>query len=384
MGFSVQRKNFIRILPDVPSIGGISDGGPSFAPTETQRSQSFMASLIKDLSDNGFTPLWWEFNPMDSSGQLGTEQKSPLIVMDIPETVNSLSDNPYRIVIEAVKLPASSFRKTGPFDYYALNIHIGTPFSIPLDIPQNMSLNNAVQALAIRSIIQQRDRTVKSTIVTPTANGLTKIDRSSPWGYRLTITNRGFILLGWLQFDTETFNSTGFILVQWPILSDGSIALNDKQPLFVVNNTFIVPSLPISSNNLYRYVVREVDVLSTETPKFVTAVSSPIAGIELEKNRINYPDGFTFSTLYPVPTIWQTPATRDDNKYAVIFPRGLCSMRYGYDDQLDLFGLVKNETTQSEQSIELDLCGDQRQYTFYSADTEYRIGILTGSLLESF
>ncbi|MFA5489718.1 MAG: hypothetical protein WC284_10925, partial [Candidimonas sp.] len=129
MGFSIERGNFSRIL-------ATPNAGSNVPLTDDQRKNTLLASLIRDLVDNGGATLvyWhWGLNSNATTNFAGSEEIADLIIFDLPNTVNPLdTTQPVRIALRTSTVTNSPSSGAGGFSQYRLSMHVGTPFSIPI------------------------------------------------------------------------------------------------------------------------------------------------------------------------------------------------------------------------------------------------------------
>jgi hypothetical protein len=91
--------------------------------------------------------------------------------------------------------------------------------------------------------------------------------------------------------------------------------------------------------------------------------------------------------MHRLPITWNSnmPVTADTGEYILLFPSGLCTVRFAYSDELDLISISKANAYQSGQAIPITVYGDNRTYTAlssntvqYGASASVRVFFLTG------
>ncbi|MFA5491036.1 MAG: hypothetical protein WC284_17795, partial [Candidimonas sp.] len=221
------------------------------------------------------------------------------------------------------------------------------------------------------------------------------IDLSTPWGYRLSITNRGIGIIAWQQSSPENMDRCGLCVVQRPVDCDGNALVTGKAPVYFLNNFHwgtgtgsSASRVPRNTSVFYVYTVRESDVESPETVRLISNITSQTAGVQRSVNRIDISAGHNQDdsgrVLHGFPMFWQTPVTADTGEYVLVFPVGICTNRFAYVQEMDMIAVSKDEAYQLGQVVPITVYGDDREYTAYSANTEIRLFLVSSSVDEGF
>ena len=407
MGFSVTRQNFTH-------NNNVNQGGTT--PSITY-DQCLFLNLVEDFIHNGFT--LYDSEVVDHSGnssrpqttsnaqsstritelQLGTVS----VVLLPGDTVDPLiSTNPWFLKIttldggtdpnfvSSAKVNDEQFSfatasvivpdiKPGTFKiipYYNTGLSIGVGYYTPsIEMPK---IGSRLETdLTMSNILPPLTSAPKD--YTP------RLYTSNPYGYTLTIVNRGFALNIFPQASTEDLQQSGYYVVQRAMGCGGKMTATGNTPLYLITNVTsmsLVDSSQSSSTTTNEFdsilgpqatwfarIIREKDITDQYplwSPACSVAVESSSVGSEgpyvlMDTNISDYKESLG-NVLHRFPDRWQGPVTRDTGEYILLFPFGICSNRFAYTDELDLIAVSKANAYQASQLVPVSVYSETRKY----------------------
>lgn len=386
MGFSVTRTGFTY-------------NNNVLNTTDVPVEQCLFLNLVQDFIQNGFilydsevvdpkltsskpaTPDVARLSKPITSLQLGTVCVILLPTKDIDPHID---DNPWFLKITAdqgpiVPLPQpSTSTSTSTSGYGSMYMYLGLSIAVSKYDP-------TTEMPKIGSLIV--NNTSPYSII-PTTSGnkgdsTPRMYLSTPYGYSLTIVNRGFALNVYNQQATDDMKQCGTFCVQRAMTCGGSVVDSGNMPLYLVTNiTRIMPlcyyqTQPDSSSNTilgpqgewYYQIIRENNNQSlypswTIYDSNYSSDSRNNGGnLVLVDTTIGDTREYTGNVLHRFPTSWNAPVTRDTGEYVLLFPFGLCSRKYAYTDELDLISVSKANAFQFSQEVPVSVYGQDRTYT---------------------
>lgn len=211
-----------------------------------------------------------------------------------------------------------------------------------------------------------------------------------PYGYLLTIVQRGFALNIYDTTSTENIQLQGTICVQRAMSCGGTVVNSGNSPLYLITNVSPmyldatksvhdgISALPGPQPIWFSQIVREAEVITTlpvwnyaapgATQNFYADDDTPGSSMNTFSTTISVSTEVMGNVIHRFPMTWKAPVTGDTGEYVLIFPFGICSNRFAYTDELDLIAVSKADAYQSGQNIPLTVYGDARTYTAMSSN----------------
>lgn len=273
----------------------------------------------------------------------------------------------------SVVVPNTSTGSVEVFPYYYTGISIGVGYYSPsVEMPKCGSQTETV--LPMYKIL-------------PSLTGLPqsyspRLYPSNPYGYTLTIVERGFSLNIYPQSSTEDLQQSGYFVCQRAMSCGGSVTTTGNTPLYLVTNVSLISlnntsdstkgidSIPGPQATWFSEIIRE-QVITTPYPAWSQAASNYYStsygssgqDYILATTNISDTREPLGNVLHRFPDRWQAPVTRDTGEYILLFPFGICSNRYAYTDEIDLIAVSKANAYQATQSVPVTVYGQTRTYT---------------------
>lgn len=212
----------------------------------------------------------------------------------------------------------------------------------------NPSLNNAVAK-------HSGDTTLNVTMAD--AN-------SMPCSYRVTVCNHGFAICTWVEGQDDAGCKFNWLVVQRPVLKEGTVITTGKAPLFCLysdNGGGSPTASEVDYFGIMRFTVRETDV---------NAPARPVSAV------IHSADAF--AVMNPLQQVCFT----EDRKFDLRFPQGFNSHRYSYPYELDLIGYGSADVISQYLEIPIEVFGENRKYKAMNANSNFNKGMRIVMLVE--
>lgn len=381
----IARDGFIQHLPTNDSGGANDDTDKSFAYT-----------LWKDLVNSGFFTIVAANGAQNDATIDKTTNKiilRPTVALD-----PFIEDNPWHIYfvlglngyIRDVSKPgndpiimnnsglffgigpAEALSGSSPSDYAGAINSIPANLAMPPRgyplVPNRFHyMNNAIAQ-------QAGQPQLTSTPYTDQA----RLQPGYPMSYRLTLAERGFVIVAYDPRYVSDFRYTSMICVQRGVTCDGTLPTDGKKPLYLVTNTppyganigdgtagYTNTSTVYPRDGWYYEIVRESDSV-TSTPNWGRYTTSYPAGHgigqEYSLNNIFDPQERGPQTLNYFPTRWNQPVTTDTGEYILLFPFGLNGARNAYSYEIDLIAVSRSLAYYHGQTVPINVYGQAREY----------------------
>ena len=372
-GFNVQRDGFITV-------------------------NSLMASMIADLTTNGFTmkyPTAPIVNPPPVSFKATLEAST---------TVDALAaTQKWRIHFDIL-------------DEYQCKMYVASDAQLPDDgstskLERGISLTASDTAGVIGSDLEYPYILTIATIVIPpddvntghkyTIEELARgrrinnadsqfIDRSIripdlstsqsyPMSYLVSISDHGIVICVWEEAQDPTGNKFSWVCVQRPVdRTTGAplVDVNTKTPLFCVyglKDKFI-PGALSGSSSLKTYVIPER--YESGLHKFV------VRERDIHKPTPSVPASYDTDDSNAIINATQQVCITEDNKYVITFPNKLNTLRHAYTHELDMVAYTSADVVSQHSEIPLTVYGEgtERVYKAMTANgpnnTKMRVLVL--------
>ena len=211
------------------------------------------------------------------------------------------------------------------------------------------------------------------------SSGAPRMSELNPYGYTLTIVNRGLAAAVFSMNQTESIYYTGAISIQRAVSCGGVTNVTGNTPLYLVTNIAGnsmdsasveldgIASIRGPQNAWFYQIIRESQV-TTPYPSWTIAgkkgqgVTDSTGAGSLQANEISDTNEYLGTYLHRFPSQWNAPVTRDTGEYVLIFPFGMCSNRFAYTDEIDLISVSKANAYQALQAVPVSVYGQDRTY----------------------
>lgn len=183
-----------------------------------------------------------------------------------------------------------------------------------------------------------------------------------PLSYRLSVTSRGIFLGVWDTRTEETGEAFNWMLIQRSVDKDtGAVRGTTPDtaastcPLFCVNTV---------NNGIYKFIVREKDVLSPSSRKINT--------LDVEDSP---------APLNPEKQV----CFNEDGNYVITLLNNLTTPRFKYTDELDMVGTISADVVGAGQELEFTVYGEAqpRKYRALQANKPNNTGMRLMVLIDN-
>lgn len=196
-----------------------------------------------------------------------------------------------------------------------------------------------------------------------------KVSASTPFSYRLSITDRGFVMVVWQHSDAEIVDYS-WICVQRPVdNSTGATVVAGKAPVFCVFHNMgtserMMDSYPYSrvnwrrpipgsnsstagvadlENGIFRFTVRESDIFRPSLPRSATSHFPDSTAIMNENQQISI---------------------TENNQYVITFPANVNTARYAYTHELDMIAYTSADVISQWSDASITVYGEGSARTY--------------------
>lgn len=193
--------------------------------------------------------------------------------------------------------------------------------------------------------------------------------KAHPISYRITITDHGVALFVWLEASDNQGDKFSWMVIQH--LSDvaaGTVNTASKCPVFCLYSTgggdptnlrpieeLALPSDLITKYpNIYRFTVREADVLRPTFP-----INACIPNVDNT----------------PVINPFQQVSIYENKTFALTMPNGFNTDRYAYKEEMDLVLYTSADVISQWNQVSLSMFGKTRTYTAMQANLPNNSGM---------
>jgi hypothetical protein len=330
--------------------------------------RSMTLSLIDDMVANGFTVIYPQPYASPTEGSAGF--KVVLETTPVSNAFHSTTGQPWRIAFEILDMTNAIQNVPSLDDARILACYVGTSANIANDgtiacslstymssIFKNEPYGNIGAEWTNKGTQNNIDATPNHNIPNQGFINRFLIENQGmggirPLSYRLCITNRGAFIGVWDTRTEETGVGFNWILIQRSVDKDtgairGSSAPANTCPVFCINSV---------ANNIYKFIVRETDVLSPSSRKLNTA--------DAEDS--------------PAPLNPEKQVCFNENgDYVITLLNNLTTPRYKYADELDMVGTISADVVGAGQVIDFTVYGESsaRSYMALQANKPNNTGM---------
>jgi len=190
-----------------------------------------------------------------------------------------------------------------------------------------------------------------------------KVGPATPFSYRMSITDRGFVLVVWQQSDSDV-RDYSWICIQRPVNNtSGAVLTTGKAPVFCVfrnmgESEHFIPSHPFSEINWKRPLpgtvasTATVAVLDNEPFRF-TVRESDVFRPSLPRSAVqHFPDSAAIMNSN------QQISITENNQYVVTYPSGINTARYAYTEELDMIAYTSADVIAQWSDAEITVYGE--------------------------
>lgn len=336
-------------------------------------------ALIDDMAANGFAikyPLTTGSYVPPTSGTAGFKV---ILETDMPSNAFH-STQPWRIAFEILDTTNSIMSTPQLDDARILACYVGTSsnladdgtvakslFTYQSQIVKNEPYGNIGAEWTNKGTQGNIDATPNHTLSSQGFVNRFLIENGGmggirPLSYRLSITSRGVFIGIWDTRTEETGTAFNWILIQRSVDKDtGAIrgstptTLNSTCPVFCVNSV---------GNNVYKFIVREKDVLSPSSRKInTTDVEDSPAPLNPEKQ----------------------VCFNENGDYIITLLNNLTTPRFKYADELDMVGTISADVVGAGQVLEFTTYGETnpRQYLALQSNKPNNTGMRLMVLIDN-